>query len=184
MKNVDAPRRLDLRRFAEDGGTLAGNEPLGAYPRLAAEAQGDAASLAVRWLARGELRNPRHVEPEVWLHLQASTSLPLTCQRCLGPVQTELAVQRSFRFVSDEADAAAQDDQADEDVLALSRAFDLPELVEDELLMALPLVPRHDNCPAPVKMEAVDADFDAAQAGVESPFAALQRLKPGNTGKP
>ena len=37
--------------------------------------------------------------------------------------------------------------RSEEDLLALSREFDLHELIEDELLMALPVVPKHDECP-------------------------------------
>jgi uncharacterized metal-binding protein YceD (DUF177 family) len=75
----------------------------------------------------------------------------MECQRCLTPVDVPLAVERSFRFVADEATAEALDDESEEDLLALSREFDLRELIEDELLMALPVVPRHDECPRPCR---------------------------------
>jgi uncharacterized protein len=90
-----------------------------------------------------------------------------------------LVVQRAFRFVPDEATAAAQDDEAEEDLLALSRSFDLLELVEDELLMELPVAPRHETCPEDVKMSAVDPGFEQAATEREHPFAILGRLKTG-----
>lgn len=173
------PRRLDVRRFAEEGAELDGTDPLRGFARLASETEGDAAGLAVHWLARGELLNPRHVHPQVWVHLQADAKLPLVCQRCLRPVEVPLQVNRSFRFVADEATAAAEDDQSEEDLLALSRSFDLLELVEDELLMELPVTPRHDVCPEPVKMSAIDEAFEAAGAEKVHPFAVLGRLKTG-----
>ncbi len=46
--------------------------------------------------------------------------------------------------------AAALDAESDDDVLALESSLDLHALVEDELLLALPLVPRHDECPEPL----------------------------------
>ena len=61
------------------------------------------------------------------------------------PVDVPLDVERSFRFVADEATAEALDEECDEDLLALGREFDLRELIEDELLMALPVVPRHES---------------------------------------
>lgn len=173
------PRRLDVRRFAEEGAELAGEDGLLRYHRLAAETQPGAADRPVTWQARGEMLNPRHVHPQVWLHLDATAKLPLVCQRCLAPVDVPLSVQRSFRFVPDEATAAAEDDEAEEDLLALSRSFDLLELVEDELLMELPVAPMHDVCPEPVKMSAADADFEAAGGQRENPFAVLGRLKAG-----
>lgn len=173
------PRRLDVHRFAEAGAELDAEDRLGVFQRLAAEAQQTGDEPLVRWSARGELLNPRHVQPEVWVHLQAGTRLPLVCQRCLRPVDVDLAVDRSFRFVADEATAAAEDDESEEDLLALSRSFDLLGLVEDELLMEMPVAPRHDTCPEPVKMSAIDADFETASVERENPFAVLGRLKSG-----
>jgi uncharacterized protein len=173
------PHRLDVRRFAEEGVQLEGSEALVRLRRLHAEAQDGAQERAVHWSAQGELLNPSHVQPQVWVHLGADTSLPLVCQRCLHPVEVPLAVHRSFRFVADEAAAAAEDDTAEEDLLALSRSFDLLELVEDELLMEVPVAPMHDVCPVPVQLEHVDPDFQQAEAQREHPFAALSRLKTG-----
>jgi len=173
------PHRMDVRRFAEEGGEIDASEHLRSFKRLAAEAQEADLARHVRWRARGELLNAHHLQPEVWLHLEADALMPLVCQRCLLPVDVPLQVQRSFRFVPDEATAAAEDDEAEEDLLALSRSFDLPELVEDELLMELPVAPRHEACPESVKMSATDPGFEAALAEKENPFAVLGRLKPG-----
>lgn len=173
------PHRLDVRRFAEEGGQIETDAHLRSFGRLAAEAQDSDPARTVRWHARGELRNPGHHEPQVWVHLDAQALMPLVCQRCLRSVEVPLQVRRSFRFVADEATAAAQDDEAEEDLLALSRSFDLLELVEDELLMELPVAPMHEVCPEPVKMSVADADFEAAAVEKENPFAILGRLKSG-----
>lgn len=173
------PHRLDVRRFAEAGAVLETGEALARYPRLLAETQGADQARQVRWQARGELLDPQHHQPQVWVHLEAQTNLPLLCQRCLAPVDVPLEVTRAFRFVADEATAAAEDDASEEDLLALSRNFDLVELVEDELLMELPVAPRHEVCPEPVKMSVADAAFEEAGAEKEHPFALLGRLKTG-----
>lgn len=173
------PHRLDVRRFADEAGEMDASDPLRSFARLVAEAQEADDARSVHWRARGELRNPGHHHPEVWVHLDADAVMPLVCQRCLHPVDVPLQVQRSFRFVADEATAAAEDDESEEDLLALSRSFDLLELVEDELLMELPVAPRHEVCPESVKMSATDPDFEAATAEKENPFAVLGRLKSG-----
>lgn len=178
MKRQFNAQRLDVQAFAEDAAQLSGQSELRGFARLSGEAGGRGGERPVTWSAQGELLNPRHVHPEVWLHLNASTVLPLTCQRCLEPVDVPLAVDRSFRFVADEQTAAAQDDESEEDLLALSRAFDLLGLVEDELLMEVPVVPRHEACPAPVRLSVADPDFEEA-APAENPFAALKGLKLG-----
>ena len=79
-------------------------------------------------------------------------------------------------FAPDEASAAALDDESEEDVLVFGGAFDLMELVEDELLMSLPLVPRHERCPVDVQLAAADPDFEES-AVKPSPFAGLASLR-------
>lgn len=176
------PDRLDMRAFAQAAAQLSGDEPLTGYERLLAEVppSADLAAASVRWTARGELRpGARGAEASVWLRLQASAGLPLACQRCLGPVAVVIEVDRWFRFVADEATAAAEDEDSEEDVLALEPRPSLRELIEDELLMELPLVPMHETCPQPVVMAAgtVDMPTDADEPQRKNPFAELAKLK-------
>jgi uncharacterized protein len=172
-------QRLDVRRFAEDGATLEAASPLAGWPRLQAESTGGAGEAAVHWQATGELRGASRLRAQPWIHLEASAVLQMACQRCLHPVEVPVELQQSFRFAPDEATAAAEDDAAEEDVLAESAAFDLVALVEDELLMALPPVPRHAVCPEQLPVVFEDADFAAAQADKPNPFAVLGKLKQG-----
>ena len=82
-----------------------------------------------------------------------------------------------LRFVAGEAEAAAQDDQSEEDVLALSTALDLPDLIEDEILMELPVAPRHDSCPVQVPFSAGDAQVARDGRAGDNPFAVLGTLR-------
>jgi len=70
-------------------------------------------------------------------------------------------------------------------VLALLPSLDLRALVEDELILALPLIPRHDTCPLPLPMSAGSAEL-AADGPPAHPFAALAALRRGDKagGKP
>ena len=88
-----------------------------------------------------------------------------------------LEAERRIYFVEGEAAAAALDAETDDDVLALAPSLDVAELIEDELLLSLPLVPRHDNCPEPLPRPFVDVEPHADPA--DSPFAALAALKRG-----
>jgi uncharacterized protein len=175
------PRRLDVEAFAKAGGQESGEWPVGDLERLAggvfAKASGPAP--AVRWSVRGEYRRPSGAEAEIWLHLKAGSFLQLECQRCLSPVETALDVERSFRFVAGERQAAALDAEIEDDVLALSKKLDLLELIEDELLLALPLVPRHEDCPQPLRFgHEPDREPDTRP----NPFSALQTLKKPGAG--
>ncbi|HMN20456.1 MAG TPA: DUF177 domain-containing protein [Ottowia sp.] len=185
MSSSFDPHRLDVEAFAQQQALLSGHASLADYPRLASEArpspeQPEATAderAEVTWQARGERRRGADGVTYPALHLQADVRLALTCQRCLGAVQVPLRVDRHFLFAADEAAAAALDEACDDDVLALAHDYDLHALIEDELLMALPLVPRHAECPEAVRLSAQDAGFEAALAEKTQPFAALAALK-------
>jgi uncharacterized protein len=170
------PRSVDVAAFAKQGGDESGSCALVLLDRLCDEAHSDAKPVAddlMHWRATGEMRSQRGAEPQVWLHLEGRARLALVCQRCLQSVETQLHARRSFQFVAGEDQAAAIDADSEDDVLALTRTLDLIGLIEDELLLALPLVPRHDVCPQPLKVQD-DADPFEERA---HPFAALGSLK-------
>jgi uncharacterized protein len=137
MTKEFSPDRLDVKAFAQAGGHLSGHDSLLKYERLAQEAKGLHPDLRVDWRPRASCARNSVDSGQVWLHMKVQATFPMECQRCLTPVDVPLAVERSFRFVADEATAEALDDESEEDLLALSREFDLRELIEDELLMAL-----------------------------------------------
>lgn len=182
MSKDFSANRLDVRAFAQAGGHLQGRAPLSAFARLAQDAQArDGSEPEVSWQADGELIGQTGGAGQVWLHVQAEAALPMVCQRCLTVADIPLRVDRSFRFVADEATAELEDDDSEEDVLAMSREFDLLELIEDELLMEVPVVPRHETCPAPVRMQSSDADFEQANVQKDNPFAVLRALDLGKS---
>ncbi len=173
------PKKLDVKAFARDAGGLSGDESLIRFERLAADALGLAGDFRVHWEARGELKSGPGGTPEVWLHMQAHTILPMVCQRCLELARVELTANRSFRFAANEEQAAALDELCEEDVLVYARDFNLHDLVEDELLLAMPLVPVHDACPSVPKMRVADADFQDEPEVRPNPFGLLGGLKVG-----
>jgi uncharacterized protein len=95
----------------------------------------------------------------------------------MGAVNVLVSSDRSFRFVPDEATAEAEDEASEEDLLVLTPELNVWDLMEDELIMSAPLVPKHDICPTLVPMSAVDEDFEAALEARPNPFAALAQLK-------
>jgi uncharacterized protein len=171
------PRRLDVERFAREAAQLEGFWPLKGMPRLIDSCHVEAGvqpESDVVWAARGEQRRVGG-ELQTWMALRLHARLKLTCQRCLGAVEAPLDIERRFRFVDGEDQAAALDAEQDDDVLARSRAFDLHQLAEDELLLALPIVPMHETCPEPLRVTDAAADEDALPRA--NPFEALAGLK-------
>ena len=170
------PPHIDVKHAAQADLHLAGHNVLSNYERLAQETQGLGHENHLDWTAHFELRQDPAGQATQWLHLTVNTVMPQTCQRCLGSVDIVVAIDRQFRFVESEAVAEAQDDESEEDLLVTSREFDLTSLIEDEVLMDLPLVPRHEVCPVAPKLSVADADFEAASEK-PNPFAQLEQLK-------
>jgi uncharacterized protein len=168
------PRRLDVAALAAASGRLEGtlDAPLIERWREMQSPPADVPLPPVRWTARGEQRHRSGEVPQSWLHLQVQAEAWLTCQRCLQPFTRAIEISRAFRFVATEGEAEALDADSEDDVLAPSASFDLIGLIEDELLLAWPLVPRHERCSQPDHAKGQDGP-----AAVAHPFAALAALK-------
>ena len=186
MENQSAPTRLDIKALALSGQEIAGSDLLSRFARLMQDLRGQSPDISITWTARAEMRWGASGQQEPWLHLGLQTALPLVCQRCMLPVDVPVSTQRVFRFVASEDEALTQDEECEEDLLVLSREFNLLELIEDELVMEVPLIPKHEVCPVPVKLEAMDAEFNAVAAVKPNPFAALSGLvtSTSNSAKP
>lgn len=187
------PQKLDVGAFIDSGEVLEGHLAVASLKRLGEGlfAEADLSTLPpVQWRVQGRLVLQRVGHPQRWLDIEVRGTFTWECQRCLHAVELPIEVARSIRFVEDEAAAANLDADSEDDVLALSRAFDLPELLEDELIMAQPLVPRHEECPtdvarhmrSPDVVEASEAPESGEQEGGKPhPFAALAALKKNQT---
>ncbi len=173
------PSQLDVVRLADRAQTIRGRWPGAAMERLAQDATGVPGD--VEWSVRGEFLPAPGSKPELWLHLQIDAQVPMTCQRCLRPVALALNVARRIRFVRDEAEAERLDEEGEDDVMSLSpKGLDLKALVEDELILALPLVPRHEDCAMPMPAAKADTAIDIeARANPFQVLAALKRAPRG-----
>lgn len=174
------PDRLDVRAFAQNAASLKGSVLLSNCERLAQDLyreEPDFSSKSIHWQASGESVPVSGGIAQSWLHLSIQALVPMPCQRCLQGMLESVDIRRSFRFVRDEAEANAQDDEAEEDLLVASKQFDLLSLIEDELIMALPFAPVHEVCPVSVKLNVTSDEYEAALSEKPKAFAALGDLK-------
>ncbi|MBA2690160.1 MAG: DUF177 domain-containing protein [Burkholderiales bacterium] len=117
---------------------------------------------------RGELTARR--EAQITCIIRGAVSLQ--CQRCLEAFGHPLAIHSTLVFVADESllPAIEDEDESIDYVVADASTLGVVEFIEDEIILDLPLVPRHEpQCQGLAKQLARD---DA-----QSPFAALARLK-------
>lgn len=109
------------------------------------------------------------------LQLQVAGGLPLICQRCLEAFEFKLNIASSFIIVADEESIPPEaDERDDEDYLVADTEMLVMALIEDELLLALPLAPKHDD-------EQCAASTPLNELKKPSPFAVLKALKTGKS---
>lgn len=132
-------------------------------PRLADLLSTTAGRLSVR------LEGWQDGEGKSWLQLAIAGDPVLCCQRCLGGVKFPLAIDSRLQLMApgeDWPDDDLVDDSAD--AIAAEKALPVLSLIEDEVLLALPIAPRHEQC---------DSPQTAGSRQGSSPFAALAALK-------
>jgi uncharacterized protein len=187
---------LDVFAFCRASGSAEGDVAVGKLPRIIAEtAAGAPPALmegAFRYVMSGfvsaEATEPGAAPKDrLFLDLAVTGQVWLNCQRCLEGYAEPIATSMRFEVVSTEAEAeAAPMDDDETDVIVGSRRFDVLALIEDEILLALPVAPKHPVCPAVHQSLVTGADGQVeAKAPQEeekeekrpSPFAALASLK-------
>ena len=109
-------------------------------------------------------------------HGNADVTVNTVCQRCLDPVQVDLHAEFAVQVIwsEDHEDRVAKNY---EPWLVVDKMANLNELLEDEILLALPLVNYHamGECTGDTFIEKVEATHD--EAIVDSPFSILEQLK-------
>ncbi|MBL8398084.1 MAG: DUF177 domain-containing protein [Candidatus Accumulibacter sp.] len=154
---------IDGLAFGREGGSLTGELQVAALTRLHDLLTGSAGSL--RYRAEGR----RTDRDRSQLHIEVTGSLSLCCQRCLETLEYPLRLRSLLEFVDDESDLT-QDELEDDsrDFLPVDKELDLEQLIEDEILLALPPAPRHEACSLP------GPERDLARV---SPFSVLAGLR-------
>ncbi|MDR0528674.1 MAG: YceD family protein [Zoogloeaceae bacterium] len=149
---------LDVWKFAREGAVLKGDLSILSLPRLtdclAEEVEMDSLAALVFSL---QGKPGKHSRPR--LEIRVSGILPLRCQRCLLPVEASLDIDSLLELVAEETFSEAEEEQESGEVELLP----LPsgkkgmrtarELLEEEILLALPGVPRHAECQTPSASE-------------------------------
>lgn len=100
------------------------------------------------------------------LHLDIKASLTMICQRCLEQMQVPITLH--FNYVVSAEESATLDDSDEVDWVEQSDAMDISALIEDELLIALPIAPIHAPQCKQLNLESGEKP---------NPFSVLKALK-------
>ena len=149
-------------------------------PRVAEGASTVEAGDGFHWKLETYFEDSPGSEPRQFMNLELKGQIHLVCQRCLRDCPVELSEVRRFALVvsEDEADAfPIEDDQ--QEPLVVSQHFDVLEAIEDEILLSLPLIPKHPQgvCEAHASTFGADADASGVLETRENPFNILKSIK-------
>jgi len=156
---------VDSVQFARTNGELRTSAPIADLKRLAQVVLESEEEFDI-WLEGFQDNDSRPC-----LRLRVNGTIRLACQRCLEPLSIELASDRHFLLVEREdqmMDLADEDDNIES--LMAEEEFDVMVLVEDEILLHVPIAPTHDlhACTAP--------EFKAGSTTGNSAFSVLAGL--------
>ncbi|HWV17617.1 MAG TPA: YceD family protein [Rhodocyclaceae bacterium] len=158
---------VDTLEFAREGRSVSGTVPLSALPRLSEWIGEGSATLACELQGRRE-------DGRNWLSLSLRGEFDLICQRCLGAMPFVLETDAELQVIAPGEpwpDEALEDGAISlgADAIAADTAQAVTDLIEEEVLLALPSAPKHEEgCEPPARSD----DKRAA-----SPFAVLATLK-------
>jgi uncharacterized protein len=154
---------IDSLDFARRGGELSGEVPVAELPRmtdLLADSEGKI-SYVLRGLA-GKDGHPR-------LELMVDGECNLRCQRCLNALTYPIKLVSNLRLIS-EGEVDNSDIEDDEvDSIPAEKRLDVLALLEEELLLSLPIAPKHGLGECQIAVEGLNRS--------NNPFAVLAGLK-------
>ncbi|MDG9929502.1 MULTISPECIES: YceD family protein [unclassified Pseudomonas] len=170
MSNGPIPPHVDPRKLADRGVTLEGETPLASFERLCDPLADNAGTVHAKLVFERDERRA------VTIHSELEVEVKMVCQRCLELVALPIRSECHYAVVKEGADT--QSLPKGYDVLEVGEdPLDLMTLVEDELLLALPIVPAHDpeECQQPAGVETPESSED--EVSRSNPFSVLAQLK-------
>jgi len=159
---------IDAFDFCRVNGSREGVTPVAEMTRLIKDCADASGTLA--WRVEGGTSAMAYPQ----LTLSVSGTVQLTCQRCLTPFAYEIDASTVLVLGKDDEHADEIEEILDDetiDVIVGTRAMNVADLIEDEALLSLPQVPKHEACPD-------TALIDATKTEKKLPFAGLKDLKP------
>ena len=171
MSETVIPSQIEPDKWADRAAIVEAELPLKQFTRLLDGAHSDVGTVAVN------LKFSRDARRFARMQGTLTTQVSLTCQRCLDPVDVAVVAEVDVYLLAREQDCERLDEEEDFVVYGEGRCF-VHDVIEDELILALPLVPRHDVC-APHIMAALaeKPEADVVVEKRENPFDVLADLK-------
>lgn len=162
---MSARATLDGVQFAAAARRLEGEFDVAALPRLRDLVHDHAGTVRYRFTGH------QRADGKPAVRLEVSGAVRLTCQRCLDALEQPVDSTRELVFVEQSGLGDIAEEEAETDYLDAGQPLDVEQTVEDEVMLCLPMAPRHaaDQCPA--------GGAGSTNSGKPRPFAVLSQLK-------
>ena len=163
------PAQLDHRKLALGSRKLEGAVPVSIFDRLGDALESETSVVQLKL----EFRKAK--KQKTLIIGQAEATVRMMCQKCLEEMDVELRVSFRHFVVADEAGLLELPDDA-EGIICQTEKISLVNIFEDELILHLPMVARHDDNKCELAFEHSN-DESNIQSGTHKPFAVLAELK-------
>ena len=172
MRKGALPRELDLRGLAAREASISGVATLADLGRLMS------AGVGLVMPASADFEFRRDEEGRYVVEARVKAQVVLECQRCLGEMTQRLETRTVMACIWDDDDAAQLPPSYEP--LIVQETANLSDIVEEELLLAIPASPMHaQDCITEAQRVALGNQEDGSESEgrKESPFAVLAKLK-------
>jgi uncharacterized protein len=139
MSSQYIPKAVKYLQLAQEGCPLQGVVPLAALERLAGFITSREGNVSYTLRFKKQRRDGR-----IKVSGEVRTDLMMTCQYCLEPVSMVVEATIALVLVRSEDEAGLLESGVDALVVA-GEEIDPVAIIEDDLILALPMVPRHMN---------------------------------------
>ncbi len=171
MSSSNLPRYVDPRQYADDAIPLSGSYALADLQRIVAASVASDGDVGFNLRFRKE-------GARLFAEGRVEAILSIACQRCLEPCRIVVDREVRLAFVSDADEASRIPDAYDPWILDDGRVL-LSDLIEDELLLAIPDIPRHPDGSCATPPSSGGGSHTPGKPAA-NPFAMLGSLKKGS----
>lgn len=171
------PIEIDPFRLARNGLTLDGDLPVKNMGRLSEIVDDDSGTVHVKM--HFDLDK---VLGAPYMNGEFTAALPLKCERCSEQMTYDVDIKCSLGLINSERKIESLAEQYEPWVLDYDsdNPIMLSSIVEDELILAIPLVPKHEYACLPAEAWVAGEKIEEEITKKESPFAVLSALKSKN----
>lgn len=172
MTKDNLPAKIDPFRFAENSLSLQGSLPIKNMDRLSTSLVSMDGEAVISLAFGIDEEGIKYVQG----HLESGVKLQ--CQRCLEPFDCAIISDFALGIVHSDEEAEKLPERYDA-LIAKDNSLVISDMIEEELIVSLPIVPMHDMANCNVKLPFVSAKGGTDEMEKQNPFQVIEKLRSG-----